>query len=133
MPFFIEHKQELDLVVAQMRGVVDDSVFNQYILETECLKTISAETNLLLLLNPDVDLKVSSSLIREMSRRPPVFALDALRVIVAPSDIGFGLSRMFSQEAPTASEQYMVVQTLAEASGLLGVDAVGLSQKLPET
>lgn len=64
---------------------------------------------------------ISSSEIRSVADTESPLA-DAMRVMVAPSDIAYGTSRMFQSLASRTRPNITVVRSLAEAYAALGVD-----------
>src|SRR6187402_1583249 len=53
-----------------------------------------------------------------------IFQPGVRRAIVAPSDLGLGLARMFGVYAESASQTIAVFRAIDEAEGWLGLDAV---------
>jgi hypothetical protein len=64
-------------------------------------------------------LNIDSQLIRELASHPPTFSDPALRAVVAPTDLLFGMSRMFQMLGSETREELHVVRTLHEALTLL--------------
>jgi hypothetical protein len=67
---------------------------------------------------------ISSSEIRSVADTESPLA-DARRVMVAPSDVAYGTSRMFQMLASRTRPNITVVRTLAEAYASLGIDGTG--------
>ena len=65
---------------------------------------------------------ISSSEIRSVADSVSPLA-EARRVMVAPSDVAYGTSRMFQSLASRTRPNITVVRTLAEAYAALGMDA----------
>jgi hypothetical protein len=55
----------------------------------------------------------------------------AKRVIVAPSDLAFGLSRLYGGEVPSTDIQHTVVRPINEAAAELGMDAADIDTSFP--
>jgi len=69
-------------------------------------------------------LKVSPDIIREIGRTPPSMGpVTAPRCIVAPSDLVFGMARMFQAIGDANRPQLHVVRSLQEAYELLKIAA----------
>jgi hypothetical protein len=64
---------------------------------------------------------ISSSEIRSVADSESPLA-DARRVMVAPSDVAYGTSRMFQILASRTRPNITVVRTLSEAYAVLGID-----------
>ena len=64
----------------------------------------------------DVDTRVLSS-----QALVATFAPSARRALVAPSDVGFGLSRMYGSYAQSASQNLQVFRAMREAEQWLGL------------
>ena len=67
---------------------------------------------------------ISSSEIRSVAGSESPLA-QARRVMVAPSDVAYGTSRMFQTLALGTRPNITVVRTLAEAYAALGIDGIG--------
>ena len=119
MAFSIQYHVDSKLVVAQLFAVIDNSTYLQYISEIESQGPFPVEVDLLLVFGPEASLEVESHVIRESARRQQVFNSDALRVVVAPTDLAFGLSRLYALESANASDQYRFVHSLVEAAEIL--------------
>lgn len=122
MPYDIQLKDDDQLMLACIWGILDNDLFSNYIMATETYVPLSGNYRLLVIFDEETKLQMDTQLIRDLARRPPVFGPGAMRVIVASENLAFALSRVFMMEAATASDQYNVVRTLDEAAEMLAID-----------
>jgi hypothetical protein len=66
-------------------------------------------------------LKVSTAAVRDCATSPSLFVRDAVRVMVAPAEAVFGLSRMYQMLAEETRPNLQIVRTLEEAYRILGI------------
>jgi hypothetical protein len=66
-------------------------------------------------LSPVTSFAVGADGVRRMARNPPLFAPPIVRVIVAPGDLVFGMSRLFQISRSEVHSDLHVVHTLEEA------------------
>jgi hypothetical protein len=68
-------------------------------------------------------LKVSTSAVRDCATSPSLFVRDAVRVLVAPADAVFGMSRMYQMLAEETRPNLHIVRTLEEAYKVVGISS----------
>ncbi len=122
MPYAIDLVPDIDLVVARLWGRLDAAEFNRYAATMESRGPFAPHIRLLVLLDEDIAFSLAAGDISATASRATVFGASAPRVVVAPTPLGFGLSRMFGLYAPAASNRYQVVARLEDAAGLLQID-----------
>jgi len=66
-------------------------------------------------------LRVSTAAVRECATSPSLFVRDAIRVMVAPAEAVFGMSRMYQMLAEETRPNLQIVRTLAEAYKIVGI------------
>jgi len=66
-------------------------------------------------------LKVSTAAVRDCATSPSLFIRDAVRVMVAPAEAVFGLSRMYQMLAEQTRPNIQIVRTLEEAYKVVGI------------
>jgi hypothetical protein len=71
---------------------------------------------------------VSIETIKKLAVEEPVIAADSMRVIVAPSDLTYGLARMFGMLGEQTRPNVHVVRTMEEAYELLGIKSPQFSR-----
>lgn len=64
---------------------------------------------------------VSSNIIEKLAKMPPFFGVDSILAIVAPNDLIYGLTRMYSILSEQSRPNAHVVRTMREAYALLRV------------
>ena len=69
----------------------------------------------------DADATLSSESVRQASYKPPIVSMDCLLIAVAPSQVTYGLSRMFELLSSDNRPNVHVVHTMDEALKLIGV------------
>jgi len=75
-------------------------------------------------------LKISTDAIHEIAQQPPAFPDTIPRFVVAPSELTFGLARMFEMMSEKKTKGLLVVRTLAEVHAALGVQKPAFHQLL---
>jgi hypothetical protein len=64
---------------------------------------------------------VSTETLERLASMPSAISIESLHVIVAPKDLVFGVSRMFSVLGEKTRPNLRVVRSMAEAYDLLGI------------
>lgn len=72
-------------------------------------------------LSPVTSVAVSMETVRRLSKNPPLFKEPTVRVIVASSDLIFGMARMFQISRSEIHSDLHVVRTLEEAYEIHGL------------
>ena len=67
--------------------------------------------------------EASSEVIKRIARMPPAYGVDQTVVLVAPTDLLYGLCRMFVILGEETRPNEHVVRTMEKAYGLLNVDS----------
>jgi len=70
--------------------------------------------------------EVTAEMVGEIAARKPIVPDPFLRIVVAPRDDVYGMSRMFQIRTGESSNRMTLVRTLAEAWQLLGVNEPNL-------
>jgi hypothetical protein len=68
-------------------------------------------------------IQVESAAMQELANRPPIISDPIPRFIVAPSDLAYGLARVFQSYGGRTRQALHVVRTIAEAYSGLGITA----------
>ncbi|HEX8924914.1 MAG TPA: hypothetical protein VF786_03940 [Terriglobales bacterium] len=66
--------------------------------------------------------QVTSNAIRELAESAPLAPDEYLRVVVAPQQVAFGITRMFEIMGSGTRDRVHIVETVEQAYGLLGTD-----------
>ena len=74
-------------------------------------------------LSPVTSLTVSPETLRRLSKNPPLFPPEIVRVIVAPGDLIFGMARLFQISRSEVHSNLHVVHTLEEAYKVHGLQS----------
>lgn len=119
---------ELQLVVTHFDGVVDDQTFVPlyrrifadpgYVLGTNELADLRRVSRLALSHEAMDDVRILTEHLYADSGR------DFRTVIVAPTDLSFGLGRMYEMLSEDGPERVTVVRRIEEALDVLGLDAL---------
>lgn len=72
-------------------------------------------------LSPVTSLVVALNTVRRLAKNPPLFEAQHVRVIVAPSDLVFGMARLFQISRSEIHSELYVVHTLEEAYEIHGL------------
>lgn len=130
MPYSVHIDESLSLVIGRLYGLVDDSTLFGYFDELERRGPFRNGFNLLLVIEVGAKLTAETEAIRYSASRPSTFDGEALRVILASDELGFGLSRVYVSHAPKASGQYRLVRNSKEAAELLAIESATLDSLL---
>lgn len=103
----------------KLDGEVTDELFAEYVrLSAATIPTLPAKA-LILDLTGASSFKVSAAALRELASKVPTLPGRFPRVIVARSDLTYGLSRMFAILSEEKRPNLHVVRTMEEAYALL--------------
>jgi len=121
MPVHISIDRSRQLVVTTYSGDVTDADVVRQISEIKQQAPYGPAYRVITDFTQVTQFNISSSEIRSVADTESPLA-DAMRVMVAPSDIAYGTSRMFQSLASRTRPNITVVRSLAEAYAALGVD-----------
>lgn len=68
--------------------------------------------------------EVTSAGVRQLAAHAPLVPDEFLRVVVAPQDVAFGMTRMFGIVGSETRNRVDVVRTVAEAHRVVGVESL---------
>jgi hypothetical protein len=120
MSYHYEFDGRNRILLAVADGRIDDSEMRElYFAIRKRKEEVDALTGILDLTGVTV-FDVSSQTIRELAHHPPNFDDPTLRAVVAPTDLMYGMARMFQTEGSYTREQLHIVRALDEALTLLG-------------
>ncbi|MFN3239186.1 MAG: hypothetical protein ACE37D_19315 [Pseudomonadales bacterium] len=130
MPHSISQHLDLSLILAQLSGSLDEAALLAYFKDLEAEAPYPENINLLLVFDQDAEMVLPTDSVRTLARRQETFHKDALRVVVAPGQLAYGLSRVYASTAQNVGKQYRVCQNLAEAAVELGLDEAQLKRAI---
>jgi hypothetical protein len=124
MGFRFEFDPGNKVLMVRVEGRLTDQLLAEVLLAIRKYSTETAPRAGIVNFSAVTEVATSSGFIRELARQEPVM-LDASRprVIVAPGEVMFGLSRMFQLAGERTRPLLDVVRTLDEALALLGVES----------
>jgi hypothetical protein len=122
MGFRFEFDPGNKVLMVRVEGRLTDQLLAEVLLAIRKYSTATDPRAGIVNFSAVTEVEISSGVIRELARQEPVM-LDASRprVIVAPGEVMFGLSRMFQLAGERTRPLLDVVRTLDEALALLGV------------
>jgi hypothetical protein len=122
MGFWFEFDPGNKVLMVRVEGRLTDQLLAEVLLAIRKYSTAMQPRAGIVNFSAVTEVEISSGVIRELARQEPVM-LDASRprVIVAPGEVMFGLSRMFQLAGERTRPLLDVVRTLDEALALLGV------------
>jgi hypothetical protein len=132
MPFSIDIDDVNSLVLSQYWGVADNAGFLGYLEAMAAAGPFDERFRLLAVFHDDVIFEVDANTVRAGAAMPAVLPLTCKRLIVASQPLAFGLSRMYTLEASDKTEQYTVVENIADACRLLDLDVSQLKLRVPK-
>lgn len=121
MPYHFQFDSQNRLLLAVAYGRVDDSEMWEIYLGIRKRKDEYHALTGILDLTGVTEFDVQSGTIRGLANMPPNIQDPALRAVVAPTDLLFGMARMFQSRGADTRKQLHIVRTLNEALGLLGI------------
>jgi hypothetical protein len=121
MPHHYEFDSRNRILLAVAYGRIDDSELWELYVGIAKRKDEDHALTGILDLTGVTDFNVRTETIRGLGLVPTVFPDPTLRAVVAPTDLLFGIARMFQSLGADDRERLQIVQTLNEALGLLGV------------
>jgi hypothetical protein len=130
MPHAISQHPDLRLILALLTGSLDEAALLAYFEDLEAMAPYPEDTNLLVVFDKDAEMAVPTDSVRTLARRQETFHKDALRVVVAPGQLAYGLSRVYASTAQNVGKQYRICQNLAEAAVELGLDEAQLKRAI---
>jgi hypothetical protein len=121
MPVHVSIDRNRKLVVTTYSGDVTDADVARQISDIKQQGPYGPAYRVITDFTQVTQFNISSSEIRSVADSESPLA-DAKRVMVAPSDVAYGTSRMFQSLATRTRPNITVVRSLAEAYAALGVD-----------
>ena len=121
MPRDLKIDPQLKLVHSIYYGELEDSDLSEQRFEISNHPGFRPDFSYILDLTGVTRLKVSTAAVRECATSPSLFVRDAIRVMVAPSEAVFGMSRMYQMLAEESRPNIQVVRSLEEAYRALGI------------
>ena len=122
MPVKVEVDRTRKLVVTFYSGEVTDADVRQQIADINRHSPYDPDYRVITDFTQVTQFEISAEQIRDVAATASPLA-KARRVMVAPSDIAYGTSRMFQALAWHTRPNITVVRTLAEAYDVLGVQS----------
>jgi len=121
--FRFEFDSARRILLINMEGEISDSVIRQ--LDGAVRKHVSEK-------KPDVQIvdcsgitkfAMSSDFVRHLGKRKPsAYALQARRLIIAPTPVSFGLARMYQMAGEPQHSGVIIVRSMKEALSELGIE-----------
>ena len=123
MPVKVEVDRIRKLVLTFYSGEVTDSDVKQQIADINRHAPYDPDYRVITDFTQVTQFEISAEQIRDVASTASPLS-KASRVMVAPSDIAYGTSRMFQALATHTRPNITVVRTLAEAYDVLGVESL---------
>lgn len=122
------------VVCWRLRGEVTDELFVESLQLVADILADTHPTSGIIDLSQVTSLLISTQSITQTANSKPIFPVELPRVIVAPSNHVYGMSRMFAAHSEGTRKDVEVVRTMDEAYRLLGIKdpqfrAMGLRRK----
>jgi hypothetical protein len=139
LPFSIEVDQKHFLVILKVWGVLEPTEYKAHIIAVKDLGPFDEQYRLLRLPHEHVKIDVPTDQIRSQARllskwRWPeqlAFHPKAKRVFVAPTNLAFGLNRLYGAELFQSGVEFTIVRTITEAAAELGMDVADIDVSFP--
>jgi hypothetical protein len=139
LPFAIEVDQKHILVIVKYWGLFDLNTFEEELAAIDGMGPFDHRYRLLTVFDEHLQVGASTEQLRSVaqqrfkglrSKQLP-FHPKAKRVILAPSDLVFGLARLYGVEVANTDIQHSVVRTITEAAAELGMAAADIDTSFP--
>ena len=121
MPVTVEVDRKRKLVITRYSGEVTDADVGRQISEINRLSPYDSDYRVITDFTQVSQFEISAQQIRDVAATESPLS-KAKRVMVAPSDISYGTSRMFQVLALQTRPNISVVRSLAEAYDVLGIE-----------
>ena len=121
MPRDLKIDPRLKLVHSIYYGELEDSDLSEQRFQISNHPDFRPDFSYILDFTGVTKLKVSTAAVRDCATSPSLFVRDAVRVMVAPAEAVFGLSRMYQVLAEETRPNLQIVRTLAEAYKVVGI------------
>lgn len=121
MPVKVEVDRNRKLVVTSYSGEVTDADVRQQVSEIQRQAPYDTDYRAITDFTNVTQFNISTEEIRDVAERNSPLS-KARRVIVAPSDIAYGTSRMFQSLSSNTRPNITVVRSLAEAYATLDIE-----------
>lgn len=125
MGFRFEFDSVNKILLINMEGEISDSVIRQ--MDGAVRKRASEKKPLVHIVDCSGITKfaMSSDFVRHLGKRkPPAYALQARRLIVAPTPVSFGLARMYQMAGEPQHASVTITRSMKEALRELGIEQV---------
>lgn len=123
MSYHYEFDSRSCTLLAAVEGRIDDSELEELYFGVRRLKYKDNALTCILDLTRVTNFDVCSETIRGLAHLPAIFEGPTLCAVIAPTDLLFGMARMFQITVSETRKQLHVVRTLNEALVLLGVSS----------
>jgi hypothetical protein len=120
MPFTLEIDHSKRLVRVSLSGMISDADILAADDDLRARPDFDPSFDELIDLSEAEDAGLTSGVIRELARRPPLFAPVSRRAIVVRSDLGYGLARIFQARRGDAAGEIQIFRSLPHAEHWLG-------------
>jgi hypothetical protein len=122
MPYHFEFDSTHRILRCRLEGRITDDGLREYYRDLEKYSTQQDPLGGILDMSAVTSLEVSPKTIRELAKSAPAMPNPGRpRVIVAPSPLIFGISRMFEMQGQETRPNLHVVRSEKEALAILGV------------
>ena len=125
MGFRFEFDSASRILLINMEGEISDTVIRQ--LDGAVRKHASEKKPAVQIVDCSGITKfaMSSDFVRRLGKRkPPGYALQARRLIIAPTPVSFGLARMYQMAGEPQHSEVIIVRSMKEALSEIGVEQV---------
>ncbi|XOV86853.1 MAG: hypothetical protein ACFHX7_18005 [Pseudomonadota bacterium] len=117
----------LNLAVIRLNGEVDIRGLRHF---EDMLRAVPTRVDLLVIGEPGTRITASARQLRAFASQELVLSPTSKRVILADTDMHYGLARMYSMSATPADDSVHVCKSLPEVAALLGVKLSDLETAL---
>jgi hypothetical protein len=121
--YYYEFEDRHRILLVIVHGSVGENEFRELYFDIRTRKEEEQALTGILDLTGVTVFDIDSQIIRELASYPPNIVDPILRAVVAPTDLLFGMSRMFQIIGSETREQLHIVRTLDEALTLLNAKA----------
>ena len=127
MGVFLSLDEESRVLYIRFEGIVTDDVLLYRYQQVREWVAVHGYSSSISDFSEVTSFKVTSVGVKQLVAHSPLVPDEFLRVVVAPQDIAFGMTRMFGILGSSTRSRVDAVHTLAEAYRLIGVESLDLS------
>jgi hypothetical protein len=131
MGVFLSLDESDRIVLVRFEGILTDKVLLERYEQARAWFHIHGDRSAISFFGDVVAFEVTVQGVSQLAASPPLVPNGYLRIVVAPQNEIFGMTRMFGVLGNETRDRVHVVRTMAEACQLVGVESIVFHPVLP--